>query len=125
MPATPDLSRPSLAALAYVLRHHDDPKTSPLRLPPWSYTDRHCCALGWADALWSTSTKLGSRFILDELISAPGASRPVGMDIFYNLQAPRFRWLSFYDRQMRHVGPLDVARAIDRYLANDPTKESP
>ncbi len=102
----PDLSKPSLEALAWLLRH------LPTELPEWKwdyaniwhYTGPHCgtagCAIGVARAVW------GEKYYTDSFF-APAAA---GLEIFdCGSRDPR-------------ITPTIVAGRIDDYLAGRPIR---
>lgn len=94
-PPIPDLSVPSLANLAYALRHRET-------WPPtfhWDYRFFSSCAIGLSLELWPRST----------------FACCIPMAIFVEVRPP-MRWRDFLTgpRSLADVQPQHVADAIDR-----------
>ena len=99
LPATP-----SLAALAYALRH---PETWPPNFE-WNYSYCHSCAIGLTAELWNLSQQ--------DLDAFEGPLSIAGVMKMPRAQAAAIFW--FLDHDTRRITPNHVADAIDQYLAN-------
>lgn len=105
----PDLRKPSLAGLSYLLRHRE--------LWPagfsWNFSGCHSCAMGlahrtWANSLWRRFTT-GLRYP-----DAPSMQRVFGISEHNTLQ------FFYYGYDTASVTPEMVADKIDAYLAGRP-----
>lgn len=102
-PATPDLRKPSLAGLAYLLRHRE--------LWPqgfeWKYVSYDRCAIGLAKQYWRLPDHFSSARSAAELFGIPIA---VSMNLFTG-----GAW-SFFAMVFGRIKPEMVAAEIDKYM---------
>ena len=128
----PDLSRPTLRGLAWLLRHKGD-RPEKFRwdfnnvLLPRSFTKFDCgtagCALGLALLQWTDTPrhKIACPFVTQDWAQkAFGMTHEDVRDIFFNPKRPAGL---FYGVLNDKVTASMVASAIDRYLADHPEAE--
>src|SRR5882672_3746884 len=103
-----DLDKPSLAALSYLLRHHEE-------WPPefkWDYTYCDQCAMGLARTLWEKDYNPDK----DQIVYAEDYMQNIfGLSI--EMIEDIFEGTGWAENNLETVTPEMVADKIDTYLA--------